>query len=72
MRTLPSVQSDATAPDGWSEHERDRPEPAQGRPSGHRAGTANGAGQVAAGWEYIRFEHCALPELNLTQIDLCA
>ncbi|SEI21187.1 isopentenyl-diphosphate delta-isomerase [Rhizobium tibeticum] len=27
---------------------------------------------VAAGWEYIRFEHCALPELDLTQIDLCA
>ncbi|AZO75808.1 type 2 isopentenyl-diphosphate Delta-isomerase [Mesorhizobium sp. M1D.F.Ca.ET.043.01.1.1] len=27
---------------------------------------------VAAGWEYIRFEHCALPELDLTQIDLRA
>ncbi|MER9139319.1 type 2 isopentenyl-diphosphate Delta-isomerase [Mesorhizobium sp. M0830] len=26
----------------------------------------------AAGWEYIRFEHCALPELDLTQIDLSA
>lgn len=23
---------------------------------------------VAGGWEYIRFEHCALPELDLTQI----
>lgn len=27
---------------------------------------------VAAGWEYIHFEHCALPELDLTQIDLRA
>ncbi|WP_027681811.1 type 2 isopentenyl-diphosphate Delta-isomerase [Rhizobium leguminosarum] len=27
---------------------------------------------VASGWEYIRFEHCALPELDLTQIDLRA
>lgn len=27
---------------------------------------------VAAGWEDIRFEHCALPELDLTQIDLSA
>ncbi|WP_354101562.1 type 2 isopentenyl-diphosphate Delta-isomerase [Bradyrhizobium sp. RT5a] len=27
---------------------------------------------VAAGWEYIRFEHCALPELDLTQFDLRA
>ncbi|MBB4189073.1 isopentenyl diphosphate isomerase/L-lactate dehydrogenase-like FMN-dependent dehydrogenase [Sinorhizobium terangae] len=25
---------------------------------------------VAPGWECIRFEHCALPELDLTQIDL--
>ncbi|MER8603354.1 type 2 isopentenyl-diphosphate Delta-isomerase [Mesorhizobium sp. M1233] len=28
--------------------------------------------KAAAGWEYIRFEHCALPELDLTQIDLRA
>lgn len=27
---------------------------------------------VTAGWEYIHFEHCALPELDLTQIDLRA
>lgn len=27
---------------------------------------------VSAGWEYIRFEHCALPELDLKQIDLSA
>ncbi|MGY3387816.1 hypothetical protein ACVWW6_000407 [Bradyrhizobium sp. USDA 3311] len=27
---------------------------------------------VAADWEYIRFEHCALPELDLTHIGLRA
>ncbi|SBV51455.1 isopentenyl pyrophosphate isomerase [Xanthomonas bromi] len=28
--------------------------------------------KVVAGWERIRFEHCALPELDLAQIDLRA
>ena len=31
---------------------------------------AKAATRVAAGWDSIRFEHCALPELNLADIDL--
>lgn len=58
--------------DGWSEHERRRPEPAQGRPSGHRAGSANGAGHGRRRLGVHPFRTCALPELDLTHIDLRA
>lgn len=58
--------------DGWSEHERRRPEPAQGRPCGHRAGSANGAGHGRRRLGLHPFRTCALPGLDLTQIDLRA
>lgn len=72
VRALPSVQSAATpSPDVTDEASMSNTALSR-RTDDHLdivLDRRTAPATVAAGWEYIRFEHCALPELDLTQID---
>ncbi len=75
MRALPSVRSDATPSPDATDGASGSDTALSRRKDNHldlmldrRAAPAT----VAAGWQYIRFEHCALSELDLTRIELRA
>ncbi|OSI76127.1 hypothetical protein BST63_03270 [Bradyrhizobium canariense] len=72
MRPLPSLRSDATpSPDGASVSDT-----ALSRCTDDYLDIVldrrTAKATLAGGWKYIGFEPCALPDLDLTQIERCA
>lgn len=73
VRAAPSVRSDATPTPNTADQASMCDDALTRRKDDHLDLVLNrrtAPATVAAGWEQIRFEHCALPELDLTQIGL--
>ncbi|EJZ16882.1 isopentenyl pyrophosphate isomerase, partial [Rhizobium sp. Pop5] len=73
VRAAPSVRSDATPTPNTADRASGCDDALTRRKDDHLdlvLDRRTAPATVAAGWEQIRFEHCALPELDLTQIEL--